>query len=173
MILFNIVGAPFGTLADLDNALLAVLSAILAAMLYSRYRAPQGGLGLAALILALAGAVIAPVGSAMVIARRMGWFEGGLYTVAGFGMIGLWLVGLNLSARQGSIWPRSLSISGIVIGAITALGLLAIVGILRGTVAGQFAPWYVSYVAVAGSSLGWFVLYPIWCIWLGRSFLRK
>jgi protein-S-isoprenylcysteine O-methyltransferase Ste14 len=82
--------------------------------------------------------------------------------------MGLWLVGLNLSAQQANSWPQSLVIAGIVIGVIMALGLVAVPGIFSGIDAWDSAPWYVSYVGVAASGLGWLILYPIWCILLGR-----
>jgi hypothetical protein len=168
IILFYTVGAPFGMLNDISNGLLGILTGILAALLYAQYRAEAPLLSLVALILALIGMVLVPVGSALVISRRTGWFLAGTYTAAGFGAMGLWLVGLNLSAQQANSWPQSLVIAGIVIGVIMALGLVAVPGIFSGIDAWDSAPWYVSYVGVAASGLGWLILYPIWCILLGR-----
>jgi hypothetical protein len=173
IILFYTVGAPFGTLNDISNGLLGILTGILAALLYAQVRAQSLFLGLVTLILALIGVVLVPVGSALVISGRTGWFLAGTYTAAGFGAMGLWLVGLNLSAQQANSWPQSLVIAGIVIGVIMALGLAAVPGIFSGIDAWDSAPWYVSYVGVAASGLGWLILYPIWCIWLGRLLLLK
>jgi hypothetical protein len=168
IILFYAVGAPFGTLNDISNGLLGILTGILAALLYAQVRAQSPFLGLVTLILALIGVVLVPVGSALVISGRTGWFLAGTYTATGFGAMGLWLVGLNLSAQQANSWPQSLVIAGIVIGVIMALGLVAVPGIFSGIDAWDSAPWYVSYVGVAASGLGWLILYPIWCILLGR-----
>jgi hypothetical protein len=173
IILFYTVGAPFGTLNDISNGLLGILTGILAALLYAQVRAQSLFLGLVTLILALIGVVLVPVGSALVISGRTGWFLAGTYTAAGFGAMGLWLVGLNLSAQQANSWPQSLVIAGIVIGVIMALGLAAVPGMFGGIDAWDSAPWYVSYVGVAASGLGWLILYPIWCIWLGRLLLLK
>jgi len=173
IILFYTVGAPFGMLNDISNGLLAILTGILAALLYAQYRAQSPFLSLVALILALIGVVLVPVGSALVLSGRTGWFLAGTYTAAGFGAMGLWLVGLNFSTQQGDAWPQSLIIAGIVIGVIMALGLVAIPGMFSGIDAWESSPWYVSYVGVAAGSLGWLVLYPIWCIWLGRMLLLR
>ena len=81
-----------------------------------------------------------------------------------------WLLGLNYSAQPSNPWPHGLVVFGIVIGVIMALGLAAIPGIVRGIDAWDAAPWYVNYVGQA-SALGWLVLYPFWCIWLGRMLL--
>jgi hypothetical protein len=88
----------------------------------------------------------------------------------GNALIGLWLLGLNYSAQYGQVWSNGLAISGMVIGAIMALGLMAVPGIFRGIDARESAPRYINYIGLAGS-LGWLVLYPAWCIWLGRSLL--
>lgn len=171
IILLYTVGSPFGTLNDLCNGLLAILSGVLAALLYAQFRAQSQLLSLVALVLALAGALIVPLGSALVISGRTGWFRAGLYVAPGFGLIGLWLVWLNYSAQQQNAWPPGLVISGMIIGAIMALGLAAIPGVFRRIDSWSEAPWYVSYVGQAACSLGWLVLYPLWCIWFGRVLL--
>ena len=171
--LFFTAGAPFGALNDISNGLLAILSGVLAAMVYSQYRAQAPFLSLVALILALIGALVVPVGSALVISGRTGWFLGGLPVSAGFGLIGLGLVGLCLSSQASNAWPQSLVTSGMVVGIIMALGLAAIPGIFSGIDAWDSAPWYVSYIGVAAGGLGWLFLYPIWCIWLGSMLLPK
>jgi hypothetical protein len=89
---------------------------------------------------------------------------------AGNALIGLWLLGLNYSVLQRSPWPHNLVIFGLVTGLILALGLVTVPGIFRGIDAWDKAPWYINYIGQAGA-LGWLVLYPIWCIWLGRFFI--
>jgi hypothetical protein len=171
IILLYTVGGPFGTLNDLCNGLLGTLSGVLAAMFYAQVRAQAPLLCLVGLILALIGAAVVPVGSALVVSGRTGWFRAGFYTAAGFGAIGLWLVILNLVAQQGDGWSQSLVTAGLVVGGLMALGLVAIPGILSSIDSWGSSPWYVRYVGMAASSLGWLILYPLWCIWLGRMFL--
>jgi hypothetical protein len=89
---------------------------------------------------------------------------------AGNALIGLWLLGVNYFAQHGNLWSNSLTISGMIIGVIMLFGLAVIPGIFRGIDAWESAPWYINYIGWAGA-LGWLVLYPIWCIWFGRSLL--
>jgi hypothetical protein len=59
---------------------------------------------------------------------------------AGNVVIGLWLLGLSYSAQRGDPWSHSLVIGGIIVGAIMALGSLALPRILRSIDAWDSAP---------------------------------
>jgi hypothetical protein len=172
IILFFTVGQPFGTLNDICIGLAAILSGVLAWMLYPEHHAQSPLLSQVVLIVALAGGLVVAIGSALVIFGVTGWFLAGLYMAAGNALIGLWLLGLNYSAQHGNSWPLSLAIFGLVIGVIMALGLVAVPGIFSGVDSQETAPWIINYVGQAGG-LGWLVLYPIWCILLGRILLLK
>jgi len=171
IILFFTVGQPFGTLNDLCISLAAILSGGLAIMLYRVHHAQSPYLSLLALIVALVGALVVAAGSVLVISGRAGWFLAGLYMTAGNALIGLWLLALNFSARLDNPWSGGLVVFGWVVGAIMAVGLIAIPGILRGIDAQDSAPWFVNAGYVG--SLGWMILYPIWCILLGRTLLLQ
>ena len=56
----------------------------------------------------------------------------GLYTVTGYALIGLWLLGLAYLALQNHSLPHGLAVFGLIIGVILAFGLVAIPGIFRG-----------------------------------------
>jgi hypothetical protein len=172
IILFFTRGQPFGTLNDICIGLAAVLSGVLAWMLYPEFQARSPQLGQIALILALAGAIIVVVGSVLVISGTTGWFLAGLYMATGNALIGLWLLALNYIVQPSQAWPQGLVIFGLVVSVIMALGLATAPGIFRGTDAWASAPWYVNYVGQAGA-LGWLIAYPVWCIWLGRILLLK
>ena len=171
IILFFTVGQPFGTLNDVCIALAAVLSGILAWMLYPAHHAQSPQLSSFALAAALAGALVVVVGSVLVISGVKGWFLAGLYMTAGNALIGLWLIGLTYSALHTDSWPHGLVVFGLVAGLIMAVGLASVPGILRGVDAQALAPWYVNAGYVGG--LGWMLLYPAWCIWLGRTLLLR
>jgi hypothetical protein len=171
IVLFYTVGGLFGPLNDICNGLLGIMSGVLAAMLYAQYRAHSPLWSLAGLVLALVGSVVVVVGSALVLSGRTGWFRAGFYTMAGFAAIGLWLVGQNIVAQRSHEWPQGLVIAGIATGAIMALGLVAIPAIFSSIDSWESSPWAIKYLGMAASSLGWLVLYPIWCILLGRTFL--
>lgn len=173
IILLYTVNRVFGPLNDISNGLLGILSGVLAAMLYAQYHAQSPLLSLVGLILALVGAGVVVLGSALVVSGRTGWYRAGFYTMAGFAAIGLWLVGQNLLAPPAGGWPQSLVIAGLVVGGLMILGLAAIPGFFNDIDSWETSPWYMKYVGMSGSSLGWLVLYPAWCVWLGLTFLLK
>lgn len=90
----------------------------------------------------------------------------------GNALIGLWLFGLNYSALHSSPWSRELALYGMVAGAIMVLGLAALPGIFARIDAWEAAPWYVNYIGQV-SALGYLVMYPVWCILLGRNLLPR
>jgi hypothetical protein len=173
LILFFTIGAFFGTLSDLCIALEAVLSALLAWMLYPAHRAYSPRLSRFLLTAALVGALVAFIGSAFVIFDITGWFLAGLMNFFGYALVGLWLLGLNyyFVQRRDIRWPPRFVQLGLVSGAIMAIGLLTGPGIVGRVDDPELAPWFVSGAQVA--SLGWLLLYPIWSIWLGRLFLTN
>jgi hypothetical protein len=169
LILFFAVGQPFGTLNDAFIGLAGASSVVLAWMLHSHYRAQSPLLSWAALLVVAIGAFVVAVGSVLVIFRITGYFLSGLYMATGNALIGLWLLGLNYAVWRSDPWPHGLVLLGVVTGVLMALGLVTIPGILKGIDGWESAPWYISYVGLVGG-LGWLVLYPVWCILLGRVF---
>jgi len=172
IILFFSIGQPFGTLNDIFIGVSALMSAVLAGVLYAEHHAQSPILSLFALILAAIGALVVVVGSVLAISGKTGWFLSGLYMAAGNAMIGLWLLGLNYSALRGNSFPHSLAIFGIIGGAVMALGLVTIPGIFRGIDTKEYELTIFNYIWWA-SSMGYLALYPIWCVLLGRFYLLK
>ncbi len=171
LILFFTFGSFFGTFNDLCVAFAAILSALLAWMLYPAHRALSSRLSRFLLSAALAGALVAFIGSAFVIFDITGWFLAGLMNFFGYALLGLWLLGLNYSAQRRSTWPRRLVQFGLVSGASMAVGLLTGPGIVGRIDNPDLAPWFVYVSPVA--SLGWLLLYPIWSAWLGHLLLTN
>jgi len=165
LILFFTLGGPFGTLNDICNGLTGILSGALAWILYKKLQT-----GLTFLILALIGALAVVLGSVLVIYEITGWYLAGLYTAAGYALIGLWLAALNYPVRQINFWPQRLVKLGLFSGIMMALGLATIPAIINRTDAWELGPWYVNYVGLLGS-LGYLVLYPLWCLLVGRRLL--
>lgn len=155
------VSGPFGSLNDVGNATAGVLSALLAwrlgGMLSARFR-------IAIIAIAIGGAALTIVGSALVISGTTGFMFAGLVSSLGFAGIGLWLVAVNMGSDDAT-WPRALRRLGIAAGGLMALGLLLAPGVVMGLDDLDTAPAWV-WVGMLGW-LGIFVVYPAWAIWLG------
>jgi hypothetical protein len=171
LILYFTIGAFFGTFNDLCIAFAAILSVLLAWMLYPAHRAYSPRLSQSLLTAAIVGALVALVGSVFVIFDVTGYFLAGLMNFFGYGLVGLWLLGMNYLARRMDRWPRRLVQFGLVSGASMAIGLLTGPGIVGRVDDPDLAPWFIYVAPVA--SLGWLLLYPIWSIWLGRLLLSN
>jgi hypothetical protein len=150
---FFAVGGPFGTLNDVLNGLLAVLSGYLAWRLSGRT---------VFVYVALLGEVIAVIGSILVIFNVTGFFLAGLVSSLGFALIGLWLLTYCWSLEASSLrWL------GVAAGALMLIGVAVIPGIvLRLDDMSKAPPWiWVGFV----SWLGIYVAYPAWAIWSGLA----
>ena len=165
LILFFTIGGPFGTLNDICNGITGILSGVLAWSLSNRFQTR-----LTFFILSVFGALAVALGSVLVILDITGWYLAGLFTSMGYALIGLWLLALNYLIRQIYPWPHRLVNWGLISGAIMALGLLTIPAIISRIDAWELGPWYVNYIGQLGS-IGYLLLYPLWCILVGRSLL--
>jgi hypothetical protein len=167
-ILASVFGRAFGRIGDALVALTAVLSAGLAMLLFAEHRLIESQLALISLGLALAGGAIAAFGSVLAATEATNWFRAQLYVAAGYALMGVWLIILNISADAVDSFPNRAVNMGILAGAVMALGFAAIPGIVLGADSERSAPWLSRVVGRAGY-LGAQALYPLWCIWLGIS----
>jgi hypothetical protein len=152
--LFFTVGGPFGTINDVLNGVLALLSGYLAWRLSGRTTF---------VYVALVGEVIAIIGSILVIFDATGFFLAGLVSTVGFALIGVWLLAYCWSLNTGS----SLRWLGVAAGALMVIGVMVLPGILmRLDDMSKAPPWvWVGFV----SWLGIYVAYPAWAIWSGLT----
>jgi len=172
IILFFTVGQPFGTLNDICIGLTGIMSGVLAWMLYAEHHAQAPLMSQVTLGLAIIGALVVALGSILVIFGIKGWYLAGLYMSVGNALIGLWLLAMNYAVQQNNPWSHGLVVFGLIIGIIMALGLVAIPGIFQGIDSWESASWYINYIGLPGG-IGYLILYPIWCILLGRIILLK
>lgn len=165
------VNQSFGRVNDVFNSGIGILSAVLAWMLYAEHHAKSPLISQIALALAVVGAIFTIIGSLLIIFGFTDFVLAGLYSGIGYALIGLWLAAFCYSLLRSDALPHNLVIFGIVVGAFMAIGLFGIPGILAGIDSMESMPWYL-YVAFFGW-LGTYILYPTWCIWLGRILLSN
>ena len=148
-------------------------------MIYLDFRTKSNWLNLFILVIGMIGSFIVLIGSAFELLNNIVgyslivWFplsQTLTIIVVGYGFIGIWLLLLNYQARLHDAWSRRLGWLGIIIGAMMAVGLLAIPRI--------FIPYVSLYHLIVPElgemvgNLGWMFFYPIWCISLGFVYLK-
>jgi hypothetical protein len=167
----NISSLSFmGGLNDTLNAMVGILGAVLASALYPTLRqlAPRSSPFL--LMGVWTGALAIAFGSWLIQTGRSDVELSSYYFFFGNGLIGIWLWVLNRVARQRAALPRNLTQFGLIASLFMMLGLLALYGILLGLDGSDYSP----LIMVTGLSfLGTGVMYPIWCLRLGRWILSK
>jgi hypothetical protein len=157
-----------GALNDALNAATSILSAVLACFLHPRLRKQAPHLSLPLLIAVWIGAGAHSYGSWLIMTDRSGVELSSYYYFAGNGLIGIWLWVLNRVSRCEAGWPSGITRHGLFTGGFLMIGLLGIYGILLQRDGDDFSP----LVMVAGISfIGMGILYPIWCLQLGRWIL--
>ena len=153
LIVFYAGAGVFGPINDVGNAVLGVLSLWLAWVLRPRRAVLLG--------FAAAGAVGTVVGTVLVLGGITGFYLAGLWSGAGFGLVGVWLM---LVHRHRSADLRR---AGLVAGVVMLLGLVGVPGILMGLDDMDTAP---AWTFVAGISwAGTYLLFPAWSLRLARQ----
>lgn len=160
LFVFFAVGGLFGPLNDAGNGLTGILSAALA------WRLGGGVAGRVGVWLAVAGGLVAVIGSALILSGTTGFLLAGLVSSTGFGLIGAWLVAFGRGPTTAT-WPRSLAALGTIAGALMLFGFVTAPGIAMGLDDMAAAPWWI-WIGFVGW-LGAFIAYPAWAIWVGRS----
>ena len=162
--------SSMGNLNDMTNTFASFLGAVLASMLHSTLRKLLPHLSLIVLIGVWVGAIAVAFGSWLIQTGRADVELSSYYFFFGNGLIGLWLLVLNRTARQQETWPRNLTQLGSIASFFMMLGLLALYGIILGLDGSVYSP----LIMVTGLSFfGTGILYPVWCLWLGRWILSK
>ena len=166
------LGRSFWRLDDALVGLTALLSAGLAMVLFPDQRPLDPQLALIAFGLAIAGGFVAAFGAVLSITESASSFLAQLYISAGFALLGGWLFVLNWLAGPADAFPNGIITVGLFTGAVMALGAAALPGIVMHADDERTAPGISRYIAGAGS-LGWSLVFPLWCIWLGRWMLSS
>ncbi len=173
LIVFFIVGGPFGAINDVGNGALALLSGALAVMTWRSGAAPGPANGAVVISVALLGATVAVIGSALILSDTTGFFLAGLVSSTGFALIGVWLHLLNrwIASNGDQGWPARRLTLGKLAGAVMALGIISIAGAVMGLDDMGAAPVWVHVGGI--SWLGTYILFPVWSIWFGRALAEQ
>jgi len=168
LIVFFVVGAPFGFINDVSNAVLAVLAGMLAAIWLRAVELPSSRLRVTTVI-AFIGVAAGVVGSVLVIYDITGYFLAGLVSASGFALIGTWVIAANLSGGAPSTvtLSRRQALLGIVAGSVMVVGLVNVPGVVMGIDDQGTAPLWL--LAAGPCWAGTYLLLPIWCLRLDRS----
>ena len=168
LIVFFVVGDPFGFINDVSNAALAALAGTLAVTWLRLAERPSPWLRVAT-ALALLGMAAAVVGSTLIIFDVTGYFLAGLVSASGFALIGTWLIAANLLAGKppGISSPRSQTILGVVAGSVMAVGFVNVPGLAMGIDDQATAPLWL--LAAGPCWAGTYLLMPIWGLRLHQS----
>jgi hypothetical protein len=162
--------AGMGRLNDTINALAGLVAAVLASALHPYLRRARPRLALLLLVGVWVGALAITYGSWLIISGRSGVELSSYYYFLGNGLIGLWVWNLSRLARGQGTLPGSLGRLGLWAGGLMMVGLLGLAGILAGSDGNDTSP----LVMVSGLSyLGTGILYPVWCLLVGRWILSR
>ena len=167
---FFAVGEPFGTLNDIFSGISGILCGVLAWMLYTQHYAKFPSMSQIALAFAVIGAFVVALGTILVVFRITGWVLAGWYSTAGYALIGIWLVMFCYSMLNNTALPHQLTMFGLIVGLVMAVGLVALPGVLNKVDTMDALPGYlnISYIGYLGD-----ILFPIWSIWLARTLVVK
>jgi hypothetical protein len=155
-ILFFTVGQPFGTIQDATSALQVFLMLPLAWLLHRRIAPAVRGWSWLALVVGMAGMLVAGVLQVLLVLRRVEFEQTIGAALSAGGAIGAWLALTGALALVYGLLPVGLAWAGVAAGAGY---LLLVAGFWLG---GQGHPlfWGGSLVALSG--------YAVWAVWLGR-----
>ena len=164
--------SSMGGINDKLNAVVGILGAILASVLHPTLRRLAPRLSVVVFICAWLGAIAITYGSWLILTGESDLELSTYYFFFGNGLIGTWLWVLNRKLRQqaDAVIPPSLTCLGLIAGSFMMIGWLGLYGILLGLDGDDYSP----LIMLAGTSfLGTGILYPIWCLLLGRWILFK
>jgi hypothetical protein len=160
LLAFFVWGGVLGPINDAGNALIGILSAVLAILLH---RAVGSLVGTA---VAVIGAAFVIAGSWMVLTATTGFVLAGFVSSIGFGLIGLWLASVAWSSAADG-WPPGLRRLGRVAAALMVIGAtVAVPGALMGVDDYDAMPPWLWLFSL--SWIGTYLVYPAWAIGFGR-----
>lgn len=177
LVVFFVVGEPFGTINDLLAIPVAFLMLPLVFALYRLNATSHSTVSLIAAIAGTVGFIATAVGSVLLVSGRI-TFAQSLYTgIGGFGLMGLWVLLNSTVGLRANHLPTGLAWMGILLGITPSLALLfvprvEIIARSLESMAGQSAGFQMSPFMIAAFVLGGlsYAGLPVWFILMGRFF---
>ncbi len=178
LVIFFVVGEPFGTLNDLLAIPVAFLMLPLVFALYRLNATTHPAVSLIAAIAGMVGFIATAAGSVLLVSGRIN-FAQSLYTgIGGFGLIGLWVLLNSTVGLKTNHLPTDLAWMGILLGITPSLALLfvprvEVIARSLESMAGQSAGFQMSPFLIAAFVLGGlsYAVMPAWFILTGRFFV--
>jgi hypothetical protein len=178
LVIFFVVGEPFGTLNDLLAIPVAFLMLPLVFALYRLNATTHPAVSLTAAIAGMVGFIATAAGSVLLVSGRI-TFAQSLYTgIGGFGLIGLWVLLNSTVGLKTNHLPTGLAWMGILLGITPSLALLfvprvEVIARSLESMAGQSAGFQMSPFLIAAFVLGGlsYAVMPAWFILTGRFFV--
>jgi hypothetical protein len=161
----------FGNYSDVVGIVPPILSAILATTLHFAQRSLPSKASLLFMISVWFGVSLVTYGGWLIVTGAGGLVMQGTYHSLGYALIGLWVLALNLVAKDNDLLPTRLSQLGLVSGVFMLVGLGGLYGIVRGIDGNEPTVYLISTGGL--SFVGHGIIYPIWCFWLGGWFLAN
>ena len=163
LVVFFVVGGPFGLLNDIGNALIGVLCALVAMSI-----AGQGG-GWLGVVAAVLGAAVSAWGSWLVVSGATGFVFAGFVSTIGFGLIGIWLALVAWSPLVDDWSDLLRGLARVAAVAMLAGGLAAVpAAVLRIDAYDQLPAWLWTFSL---AWLGTYVILPVVAFGLGRRLI--
>ena len=178
LVVFFVVGEPFGTLNDLLAIPVAFLMLPLVFALYRLNATTHPAVSLIVAIAGMVGFIATAAGSVLLVSGRI-TFAQSLYTgIGGFGLIGLWVLLNSTVGLKTNHLPTGLAWMGILLGITPSLALLfvprvEVIARSLESMAGQSAGFQMSPFLIAAFVLGGlsYAVMPAWFILTGRFFV--
>jgi hypothetical protein len=117
------------------------------------------------MILAWVGGLSIFGNSILVAFGVLDWKLGGLYTIVGYALVGIWFIGMQLISKEQMFIVPGLVRFGLIAGGLMLFGFLA-GPLLAGKLVIDFRP--LVWIAYAAAGAGW-IMFPIWCWRLATS----
>jgi len=165
----------FGTLNDASFIFVVLFMVPVALALHRRMQTHSPALSRITLVIGLAGMAAGAISQILYVPRVISSIQQSPLLTTSIGVLGLWLLLVNLLARRGEALPGGLTWLGQAVGA--SMLLLPVTYFAGGgsEMISDPAAALGNPIVIAGflaAALGLSVVFPIWAIFVGRVFLR-